>query len=168
MINTPQDGGLNVRKTQSEYDSTERSVKSKPFMGLNPYKQIKKQVRFEDDDAFLKQEKIEEQSEHSTVFMQGVTQLEILLSSPILFFIMISFFVSTCLWVYLEPILSLHLKDHFMVQDFVTPLFFFIFSTGYLAASLTLFLTNVSEWSARWLSSSAYVLTGLCHMFLVL
>lgn len=65
-------------------------------------------------------EKIEERSKEdreadSTVFMESVSQLEILFSSPIVFFIMISFFVSTSLWVYAEPILSLHLKEHYSV-----------------------------------------------------
>jgi hypothetical protein len=50
----------------------------------------------------------------------------------------------------------------------VAPLFFLVFSMGYLAASLLMFMTNISEIEAYQLSSSAFVLTGLSHILLMI
>jgi fucose permease len=77
--------------------------------------------------------------------LHGVTQLQILFCNFQVFLIMVTFFVCTCLWVFIEPILSLHLVENFQVTDWQVPMFFFIFSLGYLMASLTMYWTKVSE-----------------------
>jgi len=81
---------------------------------------------------------------------------------------MATFFFSTSLWVYAEPILALHLSQEYKVKDWVTPLFFFIFSLGYLAASLLMYLTKISKVEAYLLSSGAFILTGLSHILMVI
>lgn len=81
---------------------------------------------------------------------------------------MVTFFFSTSLWVYAEPILALHLSRQFQIPDWVTPMFFLIFSLGYLAASLLMYLTNVFKIEAYILSSAAFILTGFCHILLII
>jgi hypothetical protein len=54
-----------------------------------------------------------------------------------------TFCVSTTLWVFIEPILSLYLIKAFSVEAFVTPLFFLVYSVGYLIASVLLFKSNL-------------------------
>ena len=78
-----------------------------------------------------------------------------------------TFFVSTSLWVYAEPILSIYLKDEYQIADWAAPLFFLVFSLGYLVASFVMFLTNISKKPAYKLSSTAFVITGLCHVLLI-
>ena len=77
----------------------------------------------------------------STQLLYGVSQCQIFFSSFTIFFIMLTFFVSTSLWVYAEPVLSLYLKDTWELQDYAAPLFFFVFSSGYLVAALSMALT---------------------------
>ena len=99
--------------------------------------------------------------------LQGVSQFEILFKNFMIFVIMLTFFVSTCIWVYAEPILSLHLTNNLHVKEFVTPLFFGVFSLGYLAASATIFWTDVKSWDPSILSPVSFIITGVLHMLLV-
>ena len=99
--------------------------------------------------------------------LEAVSQCKILCSSVAVLLVMTTFFVSTCLWVYMEPILSIYLMNEFNVAEWALPLFFLIFSLGYLFASITLCLTKIGDMVAYKLSSGAFILTGLCHLLLI-
>lgn len=73
-----------------------------------------------------------------------------------------TFCVSTALWVFIEPILSLYLIKTFAVEDYVTPLFFLVFSCGYLIASMLLFKCNlVANTDSKTQSVVSFLLTGV-------
>lgn len=75
---------------------------------------------------------------------------------------MFTFFISTTLWVYIEPILSLHLIKEFQIKDYMTPLFFLVFSSGYLLASLVLFKMNkISGMNPKKQVVIAFIMAGV-------
>ena len=75
--------------------------------------------------------------------------------------------MSTCIWVYAEPILSLHLTENLKVQDWATPLYFGVFSLGYLAAASTIFCSDIKSWDPSILSPVSFMITGVLHLLLV-
>lgn len=128
----------------------------------------KNEMNFLDPPPDSQKNKSLKDSDSSVVPLEGVTQFQVLFSSVAVLFVMLTFFVSTSLWVYAEPILSLYLKDEFNIADWAAPLFFLVFSLGYLAASLVMFLTKISKMAAYKLSSTAFVITGICHSLLLI
>ena len=74
---------------------------------------------------------------------EKMSQFRILFRNAKVFGVLFTFFVSTSLWVFIEPILSQYLIQRFNVQDYTIPLFFLVFSLGYLTASFCLFKLSI-------------------------
>ena len=95
-----------------------------------------------------------------------LNQMMVLFKNPQIFTIFLTFFMSTSLWVYIEPILSLYLIKNYKVADYVTPMFFLVFSMGYLFASLFLFKTRTIQLASKYQSVLAFIFAGLAQFLI--
>ncbi|CDW73170.1 major facilitator superfamily protein [Stylonychia lemnae] len=95
------------------------------------------------------------------------SQLRILFKNLQVFGTIFTFFVSTCLWVYIEPILSLYLVKQYQLADYTTPLFFLVFSVGYLTATFSLIKSNrLQTISSKAQSVVAFILAGVSQVMI--
>eukprot|EP00347_Sterkiella_histriomuscorum_P023007 403336314 len=93
------------------------------------------------------------------------TQMMILFKNLQVFGTIFTFFISTCLWVYIEPILSLYLVKQYQLQGYTTPLFFLVFSAGYLLATFSLIKYNrLKLVSSKTQSVAAFILAGVAQI----
>ncbi|CDW83835.1 permeases of the major facilitator superfamily [Stylonychia lemnae] len=95
------------------------------------------------------------------------TQIYILLKNVQVFATIFTFFVSTCLWVYIEPLLSLYLVNQYALASYTTPIFFLVFSAGYLTATFSLIKYNrLKSISSKYQSVMAFILAGLSQVLI--
>jgi hypothetical protein len=87
-------------------------------------------TKYEDDEIA---------SETHTHTPKRISMWTVYVQNRTVFFIEMTFFVSTSLFIFLEPILALYLVYTYDVETYVTPLFFLINSCGYLTASILIF-----------------------------
>lgn len=83
-----------------------------------------------------------------------------------LFLIFFTFLVSGILSSYLDPILSLHIMEDYQVPSFVTPLFWFLYSSGYLLASYIQYKGYIKSINTKHQCILAFVSTALSQLIL--